>query len=73
MLRLCKQIIAMFVSLNFAWPTQLHDLYSVMSVFNLNIQIAAPECSLAWSFASKWVVVAIMPGLALVILRCSCR
>jgi hypothetical protein len=37
------QMVAMFVSLNFAWPKELQTLYSAMSVFNFNIQIAAPE------------------------------
>ena len=39
------QIVAMFVSLNFAWPEELQQLYSAMSVFNFNIQITAPEVS----------------------------
>jgi hypothetical protein len=33
----------MFVSLNFAWPVELQQLYAAMSVFNFNIQITAPE------------------------------
>jgi hypothetical protein len=37
------QIVAMFVSLNFAWPPELESLYAAMSVFNFNIQITAPE------------------------------
>ena len=37
------QIVAMFVSLNFAWPVELQQLYAAMSVFNFNIQITAPE------------------------------
>ena len=41
----------MFVSLNFAWPQQLHQLYAAMSVFNLNIQITAPEVRLT---ATVW-------------------
>jgi hypothetical protein len=41
----CLQIVAMFVSLNFAWPVELQQLYAAMSVFNFNIQITAPEVS----------------------------
>ncbi len=37
------QIVAMFVSFNFAWPVELQQLYAAMSVFNFNIQITAPE------------------------------
>jgi hypothetical protein len=33
----------MFVSLNFSWPTELQSMFAAMSVFNFNIQIAAPE------------------------------
>ncbi len=116
------QMVAMFVSLNFAWPKELQTLYSAMSVFNFNIQIAAPEvgrpweralaiamgeqgcarasvvpvptpppllclrgrlmwavvarvwcvcararalqCTLNWTFASKWIIIASMPILA---------
>ncbi len=42
-LSLWTQIVAMFVSLNFAWPVELQQLYAAMSVFNFNIQITAPE------------------------------
>lgn len=37
------QVVAMFVSLNFTWPTQLKSVFSSISLFNFNIQILQPE------------------------------
>jgi hypothetical protein len=33
----------MFVSLAFAWPQELKELFTSISLFNFNLQILAPE------------------------------
>ncbi len=40
-----SQIVAMFVSFSFLWPSELKTLFTSISFFSFNIQIVAPEVS----------------------------
>ena len=42
----CAQIVAMFVSFSFLWPTELKTVFTSISFFSFNIQIIAPEVCL---------------------------
>jgi hypothetical protein len=56
----------MFVNLAFAWPQELKDVFSPISLFNFNIQILAPECSVKWTYTNKFFTIASLPVLAVV-------
>jgi hypothetical protein len=57
------QILALFSAANVEWPAELVDLWNFLSAFNLNIDLAAPECWDASDFTydQKWMVVEITP------------
>lgn len=42
----CSQTVAIFISLNFTWPTELKQVFVSMSIINFNIQLLAPEVRL---------------------------
>ncbi len=49
------QVVSLFSSFGFTWPTQLTSLFNASSVSSFNEQLMAPECSLGtWSFARKY-------------------
>ncbi|GMI00407.1 hypothetical protein TrST_g13361 [Triparma strigata] len=66
------QVLAIFSSANVDWPSELVDLYNILSAFNLNIDLAAPECwqGADFTYDQKWMVVEITPiallGMALI-------
>ena len=57
------QVLAIFSSANVDWPPQLKAVYNYLSAFNLNIDLAAPECWQAADFTydQKWTVVELTP------------
>lgn len=57
------QVLAIFSNSNVAWPSSLMHLWSVMSVFNLNIDVFAPECweEVQISYRLKWTVIQTAP------------
>ncbi len=38
------QVLALFANANIAWPKSMLTIFNAMSFFNLNVDIAAPEC-----------------------------
>ena len=87
---MCVQIVAMFVSFSFLWPTELKTVFTSISFFSFNIQIIAPEvclphakekissvlhppradvrlqCSIEWTYTTKFMTIALMPVAAVV-------
>jgi len=57
------QVLAIFSNSNVSWPASLVYLWNVMSVFNLNIDIFAPECweEVKISYKLKWTLIQIAP------------
>jgi hypothetical protein len=56
------QVLAVFSSVNIAWPQSLLALFRFMSVFNLNIDVAAPECLVpTLEFETKWWLMEALP------------
>ena len=47
------QVLALFASADVRWPAELKTLFRMLSFFNLNIDIAAPECLMP-SFKYEW-------------------
>lgn len=65
------QVLAMFMRAKVEWPAEIRWIFKVLSFFNLNIELLAPECSFAsfsfwrrwrWSMATPLIIV---PGAAL--------
>jgi hypothetical protein len=49
------QIISLFAQTGIPWPRWMKDLLQVLSIFNFNIDIAAPECLLPdFDYTVKW-------------------
>jgi len=55
------QVVSLFASYDFAWPTVVGSAYSVLSAFNLNLELASPECSVGWDYETKWYIMYFMP------------
>ena len=56
------QVLAIFANSKIAWPPQIKDLFQILSAFNLNIEIVAPECLVPdVSFFQKWSVIMAIP------------
>jgi hypothetical protein len=50
------QVVSLFSSFGFAWPSQLTSLFNASSMSTFNEQLMAPECSIGtWTFSRKWV------------------
>jgi hypothetical protein len=64
------QVLSMFARSKIVWPGFIKDLFNILSVFNFNIEITAPECSIPdLSFAFKWTFTMLIPvGIGLVYL-----
>lgn len=56
------QVLAIFAQARVAWPPAVRELLHVLSAFNLNIEIVAPECLIPdVSFKQKFAYVLILP------------
>jgi hypothetical protein len=56
------QVLAIFANSKVNWPPQLKELFRILSAFNLNIEIAAPECLVPdVSFKTKWGIIMALP------------
>ena len=58
------QVVAMFATANTSWTTSVKQLFLVLSAFNLNVEIVAPECiaplgSVTWT--AKFTTVMLLP------------
>ena len=48
------QGLSMFAGFNFEWPPAVKRIFNVLSVVNFNVNLVAPECSIALSYETKW-------------------
>ena len=56
------QVLGMFARSQIEWPQFVRDFFSAMSIFNLNIDLAAPECTLeGLGYGMKWAAVMLLP------------
>ena len=56
------QILAIFSNANVQWPAPIKSLFQILSAFNLNIEIVAPECLVPnVSFVQKFAAVLLLP------------
>jgi hypothetical protein len=63
------QVISIFANTRVAWPQEIKDLFRILSAFNLNIELIAPECAIPTvTFAQKWQAVMLLPVATAVVL-----
>jgi len=56
------QVLAIFAMARVSWPPMIQELFHVLSAFNLNIEIVAPECIVPnLGFQRKWSFVMALP------------
>ena len=56
------QVLALFASAKISWPDSMKKVFNALSFFNVNIDIAAPEClNPDISYRDKWIAIMIMP------------
>jgi len=56
------QVIAIFAQSKVPWPAVIKDLFYILSAFNLNLEILAPECFLPEvTFSNKFAAIISMP------------
>ena len=57
------QVLAVFGSANVTWPQSLVNMYNSFSIFNLNVDVAAPDCwdAVSMSFRTKWYGISASP------------
>jgi hypothetical protein len=56
------QVLAIFANSKVKWPPQIRELLHILSAFNLNIEIVAPECLVPdVSFMQKWSAIMAIP------------
>jgi hypothetical protein len=55
------QVIATFAQTRIRWPAQIIAMYTWMSAFNLNLELLAPECTIAFDYKTKWIVTECIP------------
>ncbi len=56
------QVVAIFANNNVQWPSILTELFNILSAFNLNLDLIAPECALpSVTYWQKWVFIEALP------------
>jgi len=56
------QIVAMFARTRIRWPPLIKQLFLLMSAFNFNLEIVAPECAIPEvTYAGKWLFIEGLP------------
>ena len=56
------QILSMFINAKVAWPPSILSAFSAFTIFNLNLEIIAPECwNVEVSYTDKWLAIELLP------------
>jgi heme/copper-type cytochrome/quinol oxidase subunit 2 len=56
------QVLAIFARSKVQWPPFIREMFRWMSMFNLNIDITAPECTIPEvSYSMKWFAIQLLP------------
>ena len=56
------QVLAIFARLRIRWPPWMKNILEFMSIFNFNIDIAAPECLIQeFDYKTKWIIIMLLP------------
>jgi len=56
------QVVAMFARTRINWPSLVKQIFHLLSAFNFNLEIIAPECAIPnVTYAGKWLFIEGMP------------
>ncbi len=56
------QVVAMFARTRIRWPALVKQIFLILSAFNLNLELIAPECAVPEvTYAGKWLFIEGMP------------
>jgi hypothetical protein len=72
------QVLAVFARIKVRWPLWVKQILQVLSIFNFNIDLAAPECIIPeFDYKVKWIIMMLLPlifagMLLLIFLSVSC-
>ena len=59
------QILSIFAAFNFQWPPALVSIYNSFSLASFNLDLLAPECSIAVNYEAKFFVTEALPVILL--------
>ena len=58
------QVLSIFAGLRVRWPTWVKRVLEIISIFNFNIDIAAPECAIPdFDYETKWIITVLLPAI----------
>ena len=56
------QVVAMFARTRINWPALVKELFQILSAFNFNLELIAPECAIpSVTYSGKWLFIEGMP------------
>ena len=56
------QVLAIFARIKVRWPLWVKQVLQILSIFNFNIDLAAPECVIPeFDYKVKWIVMMLLP------------
>jgi hypothetical protein len=55
------QVLSIFTAFGVQWPRPVKDVLNVVSVSNMNIELVSPQCTIAFEYHQKWLVIELMP------------
>ena len=59
------QVLALFANSKVQWPAMVKDMFHMLSIFNLNLELTAPECSIPdLGYKTKWYFIQALPLVA---------
>jgi len=60
------QVVSIFSRTRIRWPPLVKQIFLILSAFNVNLELAAPECLLEnVTFYNKWLAIEMLPLLAI--------
>ena len=59
------QVLAIFATTRVQWPAEIEQLFIAFSVFNINLNITAPECIFTIDYRTKWIIIQFTPVIIL--------
>ena len=63
------QVVSIFSRTKIRWPAVVKQIFQILSAFNVNLELAAPECLLETvTFYNKWLAIEMLPLVAIVFL-----
>jgi hypothetical protein len=64
------QTLALLLKFSLQWPEELKELMNDLSIFNINLDLARPECSIQWTASSKMDVTLAVPFSGAFLIAC---